>query len=144
VGIPEQSNPSGLRDGWLESWKKDDKYNWIYSDFEDLDGVDGQGINSQPESIFANHRFNKIANVYQDPSYGIQYKSEEDFEEKAIVASAYHRQFTLNEYNFDINGDGNPDDLNGDGKIEHFARVYMFFATTNLDLGIMNFIERNH
>lgn len=143
VGIPSQANPSGAPNGWMNSWKNGNKYNWVYSDFEDLNGIEAQGINSQPESWFASHRFNNIENQYQDPSYGVEYINEQGFEDNAIAAYSYTRLFTVNEHNIDLDGDGSGDDLNGDNQISYFARVRIIFATTDLSNGGLMFFPFN-
>lgn len=89
-------------------------YFWIPTsdDAQDQVGVDGQGKNSNPASLFNNHQFLQITSQagggisYYDPSYGLTYTSIQHFENIAIDGLWNMTFPSLNEQveNLDLNG----------------------------------------
>jgi len=134
LGIPHQTS-SFFGNSYREEWTKNNTYNWLYSDFNSLSGLDGQGINPYPRKHFdKNHQFTNINGVFMDPSYGIEYASIQSFEANALVGYMCNRELILNEFDYDFNQDGIPDDLNDDGVTETDAEVIVLFLTTSKNL----------
>ena len=123
VGIPKQSSRNAFMDG--------DQYNWEYSDFTNLSGLDGQGINQFPESIFDNHQLTNISGNLLDPSYGLEYSSVQELEDNGIAAYGIYKVVVVNEALFDFNQDGIPEDFNGNNQVDKSLPIFMFFVNTN-------------
>lgn len=125
VGIPKQAN-------FPDAWMNGDQYNWEYSDFTNMRGLDGQGVNAYPESIFDRHFVANISGNLLDPSYGAEYSSSlSDFETESVAAYGVIRDVIVNEADFDFNGDGEPEDFNGNNLIDEFLIIKVFFVNTN-------------
>ena len=76
AGIPAQRTTIFGFVTYLETWTSGDRYNWQYSDFTSISGIDGQGPNPSPRKHFNNnHQFTNINGVFMDPSYGLFYTS---------------------------------------------------------------------
>ncbi len=92
--------------------------NTIYTEAKDEPGIDAQGVNANPKSIFENHQFTNITDRYLDPAYGVEYSSLLSMKLNAI--SGFYRTVLgeIDETVVDI-------DLNGDGIKEVNASVFV-------------------
>ena len=109
----------------------------MYSDITDLEGIDGQGVTTNPKSIFNNHQFVRINNTLMDPSYGVSYSSIQDVE-NSLSAYGCLKLKWVNENDFDFDQDGIPDDLNGDGMISSSILLWIYFMTNDMGLVELN------
>ena len=111
-------------------FREANQYNFVYSDCIDLDGIKGQS-NASPESFFYNHQIDLINGQLKDPSYGLEFNSLLDIENSVIFAYFKEDLMIFDEALYDFNQDGNPDDLNGDKKIENIAVVKVLLVSTD-------------
>ncbi len=56
-------------------------YNWRFAEVNDHEGVEGQGNNANPASLFERHSVVFIGDEYLDPSYGVKYKTLQDLDD---------------------------------------------------------------
>jgi hypothetical protein len=110
----------------------DREYLWHYTDGVNEPGVNGQGFNEYPASIFNNHQITQIDGTLYDPSYGVTYIDLEDIELKAVDGYYIAGTLTLNEYEW-LDGSGSPIDLNGNGYLESSGIVYVYLVSTDLE-----------
>jgi hypothetical protein len=122
---------------WTDIFLADNQHNFHYTQLEPLSGIDGQGPNDNPQSIFENHQITQINGVLMDPSYGEVFENIEELESEAI--SGYYQLLIFpgfDETQFDPDGDGipNPTDLNGDGdKNDTDVSTYIILYSPNLN-----------
>ncbi|MFK8102887.1 MAG: hypothetical protein AB8G15_10200 [Saprospiraceae bacterium] len=129
--IPKQS-PS--QNWFLDDFMANNKYNFHYSDLEDnFNTIGGQGPTNNPQSIFSNHQITQINDALKDPSYGTDFLSLDDIENKALFGYFIIVESNFDETNllYDFDGDGQGDDLNGNGIIESSAAVQLILVTTD-------------
>ncbi|MFA5780111.1 MAG: hypothetical protein WC947_08225 [Elusimicrobiota bacterium] len=95
-------------------YKRDTEYKWKFAEVKDQIGISGQGPNANPASLFTNHKMTKFDGKYYDPSYGVTYNTNEEFEDGAIDAYFIHKlNWPVDEpaVNLDLNGDGDKTDV---------------------------------
>ena len=94
------------------------EYQWKYSDVSDATGIAGQG-NENPASLFNNHQV-VIDGKYYDPSYGVQYSSLEELEDRSIdgfYVGPVRLPVDEPVVGCDLNNDGDTADLNVDANV---------------------------
>jgi len=86
-------------------------YNWKWTEVHDNAGISGQNV-SNPASFFNNHQVILVDGTYYDPSYGITYTTDADFQANAI--DGFYRIVTQSvkeaDVGIDLNGNGNQTD----------------------------------
>ena len=108
------------------------QYSTHYSDLIDnTNSIEGQGPNGNPASIFNNHQITQIEGRLLDPSYGTEFSSLNDIESNAIFGYYIAGSVMMNEYDYDFDNDGQPDDLNNNGIIEMDASVGVILVATD-------------
>jgi hypothetical protein len=100
------------------AWKANNKYNWWYSEFNDMDGAIGQNTEN-PKSNFINHLIAYHNGSYYDASYGKGYTELVDMED-GISAYVRYAKVTVSEGTFQL-------DLNGDGNITNDVQKFMVY-----------------
>ena len=94
------------------------EYQWKYSDVSDATGIAGQG-NENQASLFNNHQV-VIDGKYYDPSYGVQYSSLEELEDRSIdgfYVGPVRLPVDEPVVGCDLNNDGDTADLNVDANV---------------------------
>jgi len=61
-----------------------------YGDFVNLETHSGQNTKPPLEKVFDNHYIIQCGSIYYDPSYGVTYTSENDFETKSVQGYGQH------------------------------------------------------
>lgn len=89
-------------------------YVWVLQDVFDLNGVSGQGVTVNPQSIFSNHSLVRVGTNFYDPSYGAVYTDAQSVDDifwgfgRAFGCLGAPTQLGVDEghVNFDLDGDG--------------------------------------
>jgi hypothetical protein len=94
------------------SWINPTSYKWRYQEVHEQQGIEGQGPNQNPASVFSNHQMVFFNGTYYDPSYGTTFPSAAAFEDQAIQAYALaeHKYLDETSYGIDFDNDGDTND----------------------------------
>jgi hypothetical protein len=74
---------------WRFPWPSVSVPGNVYGDLLDQSKLSGQNSDTPSQKAFNNHQFLKFKSIFYDPSYGVTYASDTDFQDKAIAGFGY-------------------------------------------------------